>query len=137
MTVADIERVIKGNYRVNIRLGLLDPASGVSYTNVGAVDPCTTKAHKDVARFVTQKSIVLLKNNGLLPLNRSKIKNLAVLGALRRRRAGRAPPGTWCSLRQGVGNGEGDEGVRGVQDEATRVGEVGCAQLRNPGHADH
>jgi beta-glucosidase len=82
LTVADIERVIKGNYRVNIRLGLLDPASGVSYTNVGAVDPCTTKAHKDVARFVTQKSIVLLKNaTSLLPLNKTTVKSIAIIGA--------------------------------------------------------
>jgi len=82
LTIADIERVIKGNYRVNIRLGLLDPASSVSYTNVGTVDPCTTQAHKTVARLVTQKSIVLLKNtDNLLPLNKTTVKSIALIGA--------------------------------------------------------
>ena len=37
---------------------------------------------------------------------------------------GRAP-GTSCSLRQGVGEGEGVEGVRGVQDEEIGVEDVG------------
>lgn len=44
----------------------------------GALD---TPAHRQLARTVAQEGIVLLKNqNNLLPLNRNKIKSIAVIG---------------------------------------------------------
>jgi beta-glucosidase len=84
---ADVDRVLKGNFRVMIRLGLLDPPERVPYASIGtaadaAVDPWTTDAHKSVARLVTQKSIVLLKNTqGLLPLDKATPRSIAVIGA--------------------------------------------------------
>jgi beta-glucosidase len=79
---ADIEKVIKGNFRVMIRLGLLDPPSLVPYTSIaGSEDPWQTEKHKSVARLVTQKSIVLLKNSkSLLPLDKRGVKSVAVIG---------------------------------------------------------
>ncbi|MGD0815774.1 MAG: glycoside hydrolase family 3 C-terminal domain-containing protein [Verrucomicrobiota bacterium] len=41
----------------------------------------STKAHQDIARRVAEESIVLLKNEGLLPLDPAKIKTVAVIGA--------------------------------------------------------
>jgi beta-glucosidase len=80
----EIDEVIKGNFRVMIKLGLLDPPSIVPYSNIGiadTIDPWTTEKHKSAVRLVTQKSIVLLKNaNDLLPLNKTKIKNIAIIG---------------------------------------------------------
>jgi beta-glucosidase len=84
LTEADIDKVIKGNFRVMIRLGLLDPPVGNPYANIGKTDnqePWLTDKHKALARLVTQKSIVLLKNkNNLLPLEKDKLKSIAVIG---------------------------------------------------------
>lgn len=79
---ADIEKVIRGNFRVMIRLGLLDPPSLVPYSSIGGgEEPWLTEKHKALARLVTQKSIVLLKNSkGLLPLDRRAVKSIAVIG---------------------------------------------------------
>ena len=40
-----------------------------------------TPAHEALALKVAEESMVLLKNDGLLPLNRAKIKRIAVIGA--------------------------------------------------------
>lgn len=84
LTEADLDKVLKGNFRVMIRLGLLDPPADVPYADIGVKDtkdPWTTDKHKSVARLVTQKSIVLLKNKeNLLPLNKNNLKSLAVIG---------------------------------------------------------
>jgi beta-glucosidase len=84
LTEADIDQVIKGTLRVFIRLGLLDPATNNPYAGIGAVsepEPWNTPEHKALALRVTQKSIVLLKNSGnLLPLDRTKLKSIAVIG---------------------------------------------------------
>jgi beta-glucosidase-like glycosyl hydrolase len=48
---------------------------------VRAIDPWQTDSHRSVARLVTQKSIVLLKNaSGLLPLDRAALRSVAVIG---------------------------------------------------------
>jgi beta-glucosidase len=84
LSEADVERNIKGTLRVFIRLGLLDPPANNPYAGIGAAgepEPWTTVQHKSLARLVTQESIVLLKNSGnLLPLDKSKLKSIAVLG---------------------------------------------------------
>ena len=84
LTEADIDEVIKGNYRVMIRLGLLDPPDNNPYANIGINEteaPWLSEKHKQFARLITQKSIVLLKNtNNLLPLNKDKLKSVAVIG---------------------------------------------------------
>ena len=84
MTEATIDSVIKGNFRVMIKLGLLDPPEMVPYNKIGVDDtaePWLSEKHKTAAREVTQKTIVLLKNsNNALPLNKSKLKSIAVIG---------------------------------------------------------
>ena len=83
VTEADIDRALRGNFRVMIRLGLLDPASRVPYSSIGqeSNDPWLTDKHRALALLVTQKSIVLLKNSGnLLPLDKSSLKSIAVIG---------------------------------------------------------
>jgi len=81
LTESDLDDVLKNNLRVMMRLGVYDPPSMVPYTNVGTVQPWTTDAHKTLARLVTNKSIVLLKNaGGMLPLKAADIKNVAVIG---------------------------------------------------------
>jgi beta-glucosidase len=84
ITESDIDSVLRGNFRVMIKLGQLDPPEMVPYNKIGITDtiePWLTKAHKELAREVTQKTIVLLKNdNHTLPLNKKTIKSVAVIG---------------------------------------------------------
>lgn len=84
MTEATIDSVIRGNFRVMIKLGLLDPSEMVPYSEIGVNDtsePWLSEKHKAAAREVTQKTIVLLKNsNNALPLDKSKLKSIAVIG---------------------------------------------------------
>ena len=82
LTEADVDRALRGNFRVMLRLGLLDPPARVPYSKIGeGEEPWKTEAHRSLARLVTQKSIVLLKNSkGLLPLERSRLKSIAVIG---------------------------------------------------------
>jgi beta-glucosidase len=81
---AELDKVIKGTLRVFIRLGSLDPTNMVPYASIGTPgepNPATTEKHKAVARLITQKSIVLLKNsNKLLPLDKTKLKSVALIG---------------------------------------------------------
>jgi beta-glucosidase len=83
LTEADIDRALRGNFRVMIRLGLLDPSARVPYSSIGkeSIDPWLTDKHKALALLVTQKSIVLLKNSAnLLPLDKKSFKSIAVIG---------------------------------------------------------
>jgi beta-glucosidase len=84
LTETDLDRNIKGTLRVFIRLGWLDPATDNPYASIGAAgepEPWLSEKHKAIARLVTQKSIVLLKNSkNFLPLDKSKLKSVAVIG---------------------------------------------------------
>src|ERR1044072_9487659 len=83
LTEADIDRALRGNFRVMIRLGLLDPPSRVPYSSIGneSIDPWNTENHKALALLAIQKSIVLLKNSGnVLPLDKKRLKSIAVIG---------------------------------------------------------
>jgi len=83
LTEADIDRALRGNFRVMIRLGLLDPPARVPYASIGqeSVDPWLTEKHKGLALRVARESIVLLKNSAnLLPLDKRSLKSIAVIG---------------------------------------------------------
>ncbi|MBN1415438.1 MAG: glycoside hydrolase family 3 C-terminal domain-containing protein [Bacteroidales bacterium] len=83
---SDIDSVLRGIYRVMIKLGQLDPPERVPYKSIGVTDtlePWLTKAHQEAALEVTRKTIVLLKNKSeLLPLRPEKLKSIAVIGPL-------------------------------------------------------
>ena len=57
-------------------LGMFD---GSEYDSI-TFDEVESKAHLELSESVAEKSVVLLKNNGLLPLNKEKIKTIAVIG---------------------------------------------------------
>ena len=82
LSEADVDKVLRHTFRVMLRLGLLDPPARVPYSKIGeGPEPWATEGHKSLARLVTQKSIVLLKNSGaLLPLDLTKLKSVAVIG---------------------------------------------------------
>jgi beta-glucosidase len=86
ITEEDIDRNLRGVYRVMIKLGMLDPHAIVPYSMIGINDlakgdPWNWPEHKALARKVTDESIVLLKNErATLPLDASKLKSIAVIG---------------------------------------------------------
>jgi len=82
IAMAEIEDVMRGSFRVMIKLGLLDPPEMVSYTKIKeGPAPWTRDENKLLARQVTREAVVLLKNkNNLLPLDKSKLKSIAVVG---------------------------------------------------------
>ena len=82
ITMAEIEGAIRGSFRVMIKLGMLDPPEMVPYTKIkDGPAPWTRDENKRLARQVTREAIVLLKNQGgLLPLDKSKLKSIAVVG---------------------------------------------------------
>lgn len=79
-----IDSAIRGSFRVMIMLGLLDPPELVPYSNIGikdTIEPWLTEKHQSMVREVTQKTIVLLKNeNNILPLDKNNISSIAVIG---------------------------------------------------------
>jgi len=82
LSEGEIDQSLRGVFRVMIRLGLLDPPEMVPYSKIGdGEEPWMTEKHKALARLVTQKSIVLLKNeNHTLPIQKEKLKSIAVIG---------------------------------------------------------
>jgi beta-glucosidase len=89
---SDIDRNLRGVFRVMIRLGMLDPRTSEHYAHIGfdaptgatgVEDPWLWARNKALARKTTDESIVLLKNEGnLLPLRASTLKRIAVIGPL-------------------------------------------------------
>ena len=79
---ADVERNIRGNIRMRMRLGEFDPPEMSPYGNIsGTEEPWYSDKNKALARKVTQESIVLLKNSdNLLPLDKNKLRSIAVIG---------------------------------------------------------
>jgi beta-glucosidase len=65
-----------------IKLGLLDPPSMVPYTAIkNGPEPWLTEKNTNFVREVTEKSIVLLKNEDeVLPLDKEKIKSILIVG---------------------------------------------------------
>ncbi|MDR1783490.1 MAG: glycoside hydrolase family 3 C-terminal domain-containing protein [Dysgonamonadaceae bacterium] len=85
LTEKDIEKAIRGNYYVALKLGLLDgDQTKVPYAEIGVTDtvrPWTKPEVKEFVRLVTAKSVVLLKNEkNTLPLDKHKIRSIAVIG---------------------------------------------------------
>ena len=82
LTEKDIDDAIKGEFRVMIKLGMLDPPERVPYTKIkGDEDAWKQRDHKAIARQVALESVVLLKNaNSLLPLDKAALKSIAVIG---------------------------------------------------------
>lgn len=71
-----VERLIN----TRMKLGIFDEESHVPYASI-PYEKNDCKEHKDFALEVSKKTMVLLKNeNNLLPLDKNKIKSIAVIG---------------------------------------------------------
>ncbi len=84
VTEKDIDEAIYGNLKVQLKLGQLDNSQQNPYTMIGVLDtiaPWTKQEARELVRKTTEKSIVLLKNeNMLLPIQKEKIKSIAIIG---------------------------------------------------------
>lgn len=77
ITEDDIRNACVHLMRTRIRLGMFDKQTeydSIPYETVSSAE------HKDVSLKCAERSIVLLKNNGVLPLDENKIKTVAVIG---------------------------------------------------------
>lgn len=76
----DIDRALKRLLIARFRMGMFDNPEEVPYANI-PYDIICSDASNALARKAAQESIVLLKNEGnLLPLNKQKIKSIAIIG---------------------------------------------------------
>lgn len=85
VTEADIDKAIRGNLYVALKLGLLDADKSKNpYAKIGMdttdIKPWDKTEIHEYVREVTAKSVVLLKNEGLLPLNVGRLKKIALVG---------------------------------------------------------
>ncbi len=76
---ADIDRAVARVLEARFRLGLFDPPDRVPYAQIPVTENDTAE-HAALALRLTRESIVLLKNDGVLPLNRAKLRRIAVIG---------------------------------------------------------
>ena len=86
VTEADMDAALKNLLRVYLRLGEMDPAGADPYAKIGRettgeAPPWEQASSRELARKATDESIVLLKNEGgALPLDRTKLKTIALIG---------------------------------------------------------
>lgn len=73
-----IDESVRRLFMVRFRLGMFDPDSIVPYANIPEKE-LNSPVHKEQALKLARESIVLLKNDGILPLKKD-IRNIAILG---------------------------------------------------------
>jgi beta-glucosidase len=84
ITEAEIDALIRPKFRIAIKLGLLDPPETVPFSKMkGEPEPWNSDQAKAISTKMALESVVLLKNdNNLLPLDKTKLKSIAVIGPL-------------------------------------------------------
>ncbi|MEV4830935.1 glycoside hydrolase family 3 C-terminal domain-containing protein [Micromonospora sp. NPDC049257] len=78
---SDVDRAVRRILTVRIRLGDLDPPGQDPFAGVSP-DVLDSPTHRDLAREAARQSVVLLRNDGLLPLPTDPTTRVAVLGPL-------------------------------------------------------
>lgn len=79
VTEAELDQAVRRVLRAKVRLGLFEqPYVDERATAAVLADP----AHREVARRAAEKSLVLLKNDGILPLRPERLQRVAVVGQL-------------------------------------------------------
>ena len=76
----DIDVALKRLFTARFRLGLFDPPDKVPYAQTPDSE-IDSEAHRELALKMARESIVLLKNDGVLPLG-ADVKKIAVFGPL-------------------------------------------------------
>ena len=111
LTEARLDDALSRVLRVRFRLGEFDPFDAVPFSKIRP-EVVNSEQHRAVALKAAREGIVLLQNRDqLLPLNKAKVKRIAVLGSLADRVIlnnynGTVPP--TVSLLQGLKDRAGD-----------------------------
>jgi beta-glucosidase len=80
LTEADLDRSLRRIFTARFRLGMFDPPSMVKYASTPFSEN-DSEGHRALSLRVANESMVLLKNDGVLPLKRN-VKRIAVIGPL-------------------------------------------------------
>jgi beta-glucosidase len=80
LSEGDIDRSLRRLFTARFRLGMFDPPALVKYTNIPFSEN-DSEANRSLALEVARQSMVLLKNDGTLPLKKG-IQKIAVIGPL-------------------------------------------------------
>jgi beta-glucosidase len=78
LSETQIDVAVKRLFTARFKLGMFDPVDRVEYAKI-PYDVVDNDAHKKLARQVARKSMVLLKNDGVLPLSKN-LQKVAVIG---------------------------------------------------------
>jgi beta-glucosidase len=81
LTMDRLDDALRRVLRSRMKLGEFDPFDSVSYSKISP-QVVNSKPHHAIALKAARESIVLLKNTGLLPLDRTAVKRIAVIGPL-------------------------------------------------------
>jgi beta-glucosidase len=76
---AAIDRAVTRLFLARFELGMFDPPDRVPYARI-PYEVNDSPPHRALALRTARESLVLLKNDGLLPLDRTQIKTMAVIG---------------------------------------------------------
>jgi beta-glucosidase len=79
ITEDQIDVSLKRLFQIRFRLGMFDPKDRVPYSQIDSTY-IETPAHKALSLLMAQQSMVLLKNDGTLPINKAGLKKIALLG---------------------------------------------------------
>jgi beta-glucosidase len=79
ITETQIDISLQRLFEIRFRLGLFDPKSKSSLNKIDSSALCK-KEHRDLSLKMAQQSVVLLKNDGILPLDKTKLKKVAIVG---------------------------------------------------------
>ncbi|WP_068544460.1 beta-glucosidase [Thalassotalea crassostreae] len=70
--VSVLDDKVRRILRIQLRIGMMDKSRLSGQRNI--------PEHREAARKIAEEGIVLLKNEGILPLNKDEVKNILVLG---------------------------------------------------------
>src|SRR5206468_2818926 len=76
---SDLDVSLRRLFLARMKLGLFDPPSDVPYTSIPFYE-VNSPEHHALALEASEKAMVLLKNDGILPLAPAKYKTIAVIG---------------------------------------------------------
>jgi len=76
---AAIDTALTRLFTLRFKLGMFDPPEMVPYAQI-PIEVNDSAAHRALALRTARESIVLLKNDGILPLNKAGLKTIAVIG---------------------------------------------------------
>jgi beta-glucosidase len=73
-----LDKSLQRLFEARVRLGMFDPPQEVPYSTIGS-EKIDSPEHREQAVEASRRSLVLLKNDSILPLNQS-IRKIAVIG---------------------------------------------------------